>query len=193
MGRPPQLTRDRILETALALADHSGLGAVTMHGVAAGLGVTPMALYRHVGDKAALLDGLVERVLTQVQPPSPGLSGPEQLVAMAHALRRTGQQHPGVFPLLLSRPAATPEARVVRNSVQRALADSGVDPGDVAQVERLVSTAVLGFIMSEVAGRFGRHSAAVVDADFERLLELLAGFVDPDPVAGRVPPEARSR
>jgi len=49
-----------VLDAALALADESGLGAVTMHAVATRLGVTPMALYRHVGDKAALLDGLVE-------------------------------------------------------------------------------------------------------------------------------------
>ncbi len=161
----------------MALADRSGLDAVTMQAVASGLGVTPMALYRHVGDKASLLDGLVERLLDEVElPPSP-VPGPERLVAMARALRRTGRRHPAVFPLLMTRPAATPEALRVRDAVHRALEEAGTGSEQVAQVERLVSTAVLGFIVSEVAGRFGSHTRRVLDADFERLLELLAGFV----------------
>ena len=64
MGRRPQIDRAVVLDTALQLADESGLEAVTMHAVAQRLGVTPMALYRHVGGKQALLDGLVERLLT---------------------------------------------------------------------------------------------------------------------------------
>jgi hypothetical protein len=78
----------------------------------------------------------------------------------------------------LDRPANTPQALLVRDSVQRALGEAGTAPDRVAQVERLVSTAVLGFIVSEVAGRFRNHAPAVVDDDFERLHELLGGFID---------------
>ncbi|HEX2809789.1 MAG TPA: TetR family transcriptional regulator [Kineosporiaceae bacterium] len=57
------LTRIEILDEALALADELGLEAVTMRLLAHRLNVTPMALYRHVGDKDGLLDGMVERLL----------------------------------------------------------------------------------------------------------------------------------
>jgi AcrR family transcriptional regulator len=179
MGRRPLLDRAGVLDAALALADESGLGAVTMHAVATRLGVTPMALYRHVGDKAALLDGLVERLLGEVELPPVELTWADRLVAMARDLRRTGQRHPAVFPLLLARPAATDEAARVRDAVLRTLAEMGWESEEVAQTERLVSTAVLGFTVSEVSGRFRNHPQSVIDADFERLLMLLRGFVEP--------------
>ena len=54
-----RIDRARVLAEALAMADEQGLDAVTMAGVAERLGVTPMALYRHVANKADLLDGVV--------------------------------------------------------------------------------------------------------------------------------------
>jgi AcrR family transcriptional regulator len=179
MGRPARIDRALVLDAALSVADESGLGAVTMQAVAARLHVTPMALYRHVGDKEGLLDGLVERLLAEVEPPSATLTGAEQLETMARALRDVGHRHPSVFPLLLARPAVTPEALSVRSSAVRALEEAGTDPDRLAQTERLTSTAVLGFIVSEVSGRFRNHPRAVVDADFERLIVLLGAFVGP--------------
>ena len=55
--------REEILDAALELADERGLAAVSMRAVADRVGVTPMALYPHVGSKAALLDGMVGRLL----------------------------------------------------------------------------------------------------------------------------------
>ena len=60
------LSRAEILDAALGLADEQGLAAVSMRAVAQRLGVTPMALYRHVGDKDGLLDALVERLLNNL-------------------------------------------------------------------------------------------------------------------------------
>ena len=66
------------------------------------LGVTTMALYRHVADKADLLDGLVELLLAEVVQPASDLAWPERLAACANDLRATARRHPSVFPLLLS-------------------------------------------------------------------------------------------
>jgi AcrR family transcriptional regulator len=177
VGRPARIDRDAVLRSGLALADELGLASVTMQAVAGRLGVTPMALYRHVGSKAELLDGLVERLLTEFPMPSPGLPWDERLTAVAQGIRRVARRHPAVFPLLLERPAATPVALRVRGGVYDALADAGVEPDEIARTERLVSTAILGFAVSEVAGRFSRHSRRLLDGDFTRLLELLRACI----------------
>lgn len=65
-GRRRTLSRDRVLATAVALADAEGLDAVTMRTVAAELGVEAMSLYHHVSGKEGLLDGLVESVMAEV-------------------------------------------------------------------------------------------------------------------------------
>ncbi len=59
------VTRDRVLEAAMSIADAEGLSAVSMRRVATELQVEAMSLYHHVANKDALLDGLVERVVTE--------------------------------------------------------------------------------------------------------------------------------
>lgn len=169
--------RARVLSEALALADERELDAVTMAALAQRLDVTTMALYRHVTSKADLLDGLVELLLAEVVQPAPQLSWPEQLAAFANDLRATARRHPSVFPLLLQRPAATVQARQAPDMISVALAAAGIPQQDTDQMQRLLSTAVLGFALSEVAGRFDAQTARQRDADFELLLELLTESV----------------
>ena len=177
VGRPPRIDRAQVLGEALALADEQGLEAVTMAAVAERLAVTPMALYRHVANKADLLDGLVEELLVEFPPPRADLPWPERLTIMAANIRASARRHPSVFPLLLQRPAATEEARLTRHAIYKALGQAGVPEDRVAQVERLVSTAVLGFAVSEVAGRFRHHTRRQLDADFQALQNVLAGYI----------------
>ena len=172
MPRTAQIDRATVLRATLALADEQGLAAVSMRAVATRVGVTPMALYRHVGDKSQLLDGVVEQLLTELPVPDDALPWRERLSAMGAATRETARRHPDVFPLLLQRPAATPGARRMRESLYQALRDAGVPEAEVPQVERLVSTMVLGFAASEAAGRF-TASPEQVDADFRRLEDLV--------------------
>jgi len=173
VGRAPQISREAVLAAALALADEHGLEAVTMHAVAKRLQVTPMALYRHVDSKNALLDGLVELLLTEDPLPAGGGRWDERLTVLAAGIRGTARRHPAVFPLLLTRPAVTPAARTVRDEVQAALREGGLPEAEVVRAERLISTAVLGFAASEAAGRFRQHDQSVIDADFAELLRWL--------------------
>jgi AcrR family transcriptional regulator len=161
----------------MQLADEQGLAAVTMHAVADRLGVTPMALYRHVANKADLLDGLVESILLDVPLPDPADPWPARLRALASGTRAAARRHPQVFPLLLQRAAATAGARRTRDVVYAALREAGLSESDVVQLERLLATAVLGFAASEAGGRFAGHSATQIDADFARLQEMLAATV----------------
>lgn len=145
-----------------------------MQSVADRLGVTPMALYRHVDNKRDLLDGVVESLLDEIPAPSDGSSWQEQLATMGNALRRLARRHPTVFPLLLKLPATTPKARERRDRVHQVLRQAGIGEHDVERVERVVSTIVLGFAVSEVSGRFAAHSRDTLDGDYEAVAVFIS-------------------
>ncbi|WP_405865978.1 MULTISPECIES: TetR/AcrR family transcriptional regulator [unclassified Streptomyces] len=148
--------REEILDAALAIADEHGLDAVSMRSLADRVGVTPMALYRHVKDKAALMDGMVGRLLAALLPSDEAeeQTWDERLNSLAHACRKVAQQHPWAAHLLFSRPAVTPDAVRAVDIVYTALIEAGVPEPDVPRLERLVSTFVIGFAASEASGRF---------------------------------------
>jgi AcrR family transcriptional regulator len=173
MARPRQIDRDTVLKASLAIADERGLDGLTMQAVAERLGVTPMALYRHVDSKGDLLDGVVESLLDEMPTPRDDASWDEQLSMLGRAMRATARRHPTVFPLLLALPATTPGALRVRARVHEALRSARVDEADVERVERLISTMVLGFAASEASGRFRAHSRKVLDADYAELEHII--------------------
>ena len=95
MARPRQIDRATVLRASLAVADERGVDALTMQAVAERLGVTPMALYRHVENKQDLLDGIVESLLDEIAPPSDDQPWDEQLSSMGQACaRRRGATRP---------------------------------------------------------------------------------------------------
>lgn len=111
-ARPrPVLTRDRVLRAALALIDAEGVEALSMRRLGRALDRDPMRLYRHAPSKDALLDGVVELVLTDLRVPEVVDGDWETaLRTTAHAFRDLAVAHPHVVPLLIGRPLATPLA-----------------------------------------------------------------------------------
>jgi len=178
MGRPAQISRDDVLRASMAIADSGGLGAVTMQAVARRLGVTPMALYRHVANKADLLDALVEGLLTEFPLPAGDLPWDERLRALGRGIREVARRHPSLFPLLLQRPAVTPESRRVRDAASAALKEAGLGAAQARRAERLLSTVVLGFAASEATGRFRDHPRSVIDEDFACLERVIGRVLD---------------
>ncbi|MFM9443610.1 TetR/AcrR family transcriptional regulator [Streptomyces acidiscabies] len=151
--------REEILDAALAIADERGLEAVSMRALADRVGVTPMALYRHVKDKAALLDGMLGRLLVALPPGAVGQRPwDERLAVLARAVREVTRRHPWAAQLLFSRPAVTPDAVRAVDLVYAALIEAGVPEPQVPRLERLVSTFVIGFAASEASGRFSPGS-----------------------------------
>src|SRR5260221_2157883 len=109
--------RQAILDAAVALADERGLDAVSMRAVAERVGVTPMALYPHVGSKAELLDGMIGELLVQLSSAGateqPGGQPPHRLHRLrdlARAPRVMAREHPRGAPLPVSRPARAPDS-----------------------------------------------------------------------------------
>ena len=178
--RPPRISRAQVLDATLDLAAESGLGAVTMRAVAARLEVTPMALYRHVGDKQGLLDALVERLMAEIAPPAQAAHADWRtaLRAMATNIRAVARRYPELFVLLFQRRAATEGAQAPRQAVFRALREAGIQEAELDGMERLLSTFVYGFAASEAGGRFAglnvESEFAYGAAHIETLIETVA-------------------
>ena len=103
-----QLTRSMILQTALAIVDRDGVDGLSMRRLSEAVGRDPVMLYRHVANKAAVLDGVAEIVLAQlaVNTADPDWAG--QLRTVARDFRQLALAHPNVVPVLVTRPLATP-------------------------------------------------------------------------------------
>jgi AcrR family transcriptional regulator len=181
-----RLSRSVVLDTTLALATEEGLSAVSMRAVARRLHVTPMALYRHVGDKHGLIDGLIERLLQEIRVPEPGLPWQQQLHELAQSMRAAARRHPDLFVLLFQRSAVTERAVEPRKAVYRALRDARLAEEAIPLAERLLSTFMLGFAASESGGRL---SGVDADADLAVAEQLIAGLIaaharhEPSPAA----------
>lgn len=99
---------ERIVDTALTLADTEGLEAVSMRRVASELGSGTASLYRYVANRDELLDLMIDA--TQGDPPPLSGDGPADLAAAAHLLRDTLLRHHWLGPELSGRPALGPNA-----------------------------------------------------------------------------------
>jgi AcrR family transcriptional regulator len=109
--RRPALTHEQVFVTALRLIDADGVEALSMRRLGKALDRDPMRLYRYASSKDALLDGVVELVLSGlIVPTSRGDDWDEVLRHTAHAFRGIALAHPHVVPLLVTRPLATPLA-----------------------------------------------------------------------------------
>ncbi|PQP19239.1 TetR/AcrR family transcriptional regulator [Rhodococcus opacus] len=102
------ITRERILECALGIIDGDGIDGLSMRRLGKALGRDPMTLYRHAPNKAALLDGVAERVLEELEVDTDDGDWATQLREVARGFRRLALAHPQVVPLLVTRPLSTP-------------------------------------------------------------------------------------
>lgn len=176
MGR-----QEEILDAAISIADERGLDAVSMRSVAELVGVTPMALYPHVGSKAALLDGMIGRLLGQLvpEPGAPGapdgLDGPERLRRVARGARAMALRHPWAAGLVFTQPTLAPGSLRVVDLIYAALLDAGIPPAQVPRMERMVSSFILGHVASEAGGRFGPATQEQRDQRWAKAVQELPG------------------
>jgi AcrR family transcriptional regulator len=107
---PPRspLTRERVLSTAVALADESGIEALSMRKLAQALDVVPMALYRHIANKEELLNALVDVVVDEIDPPLEGTDWKTAVRARILSARQALLRHPWASRVMESRTEPTP-------------------------------------------------------------------------------------
>src|SRR5919205_1267690 len=124
-GRRPRVTRDRALRAAVALADEAGLESLTMRSLAQALGVVPMALYKHVANKDDLIDGMVDVILSEIEPAIPGADWRSGVRARILSARRALLTHRWARAAIESRTAMTPVMLGYVESVIRLFREGG--------------------------------------------------------------------
>jgi AcrR family transcriptional regulator len=111
------LNRDRVLRAAVTLADKAGIDAVSMRNLAQELGVVPMALYKHVANKEELIDGMVDVVVGEIDPPVPEGEWESAVRQRILSARRALLRHPWAFRVIASRTSPTPAVLAYTDSM----------------------------------------------------------------------------
>ncbi|WP_043630224.1 TetR/AcrR family transcriptional regulator C-terminal domain-containing protein [Nonomuraea candida] len=149
---PRELTRTRVVATAIAIADQEGIEAVSMRGLAGRLGVTPMSLYHHVAGRDEL-ELLMIRTVFRAEP----LAGVapegwrEQLEEVYRLQWRLYRRHPWLAELLsLTRPPLVPEAMDHSERTLRALAELGLARDERRRAALALPALVRGLALTAV-------------------------------------------
>jgi len=182
------LSREEIIQEALALLDEHGPGALSMRRLADRLGVAPNALYYRVRGKADLIDGLIDQVYADLDlDPDTAGDWTQQLATLSQAIRAHLLAHPAVVPYALQQPGLGPHSLRLGEAIYRVLRPAGFSNQAVVGIVYALLTYILGFVALEVprAGttpqtsdefvrRMWAFFAALPPGEFPHTVELAA-------------------
>ncbi|HZA84078.1 MAG TPA: TetR/AcrR family transcriptional regulator [Actinomycetes bacterium] len=147
--RRPQLTRERVVEEALAVITHDGAQALTMRSLADRLGVVPGALYHHVGNKQQLHDLVLDGVLAEIDfDLDSSMPWAEQVKIVAHRLRQVLEAHPGVAAILKTRDPLGPHSLALAEAFLSPLQTAGFGDREAGLAFFLLLDYTIGFAVS---------------------------------------------
>lgn len=132
------MSRETVVDGALALTDAEGLEGLTIRRLAQHLGVTPMALYWHFKNKDELLDGVADRLWslidTEVDESSPW---PERLRTLMNSMVEVLRAHPPAASLMVTtQPADAEHCFDIMEAAFAIFAEAGFSPGQSAALVR---------------------------------------------------------
>jgi AcrR family transcriptional regulator len=146
-----QLSRDRVLQGAIAVADAGGIAALTIRSLAQELGVKPMSVYHYVANKDEILDGIVDLVFSEFELPVAGGDWRKEMRRRADSARQVLRRHPWATALLQSRLNAGPATLRHHNAIIGTLRGAGFTVEQTAHAFALIDSYLYGFAMSETA------------------------------------------
>jgi AcrR family transcriptional regulator len=150
--RRRRIDAQAIVEQAHALVHQGGAAALSMRSLAAALGTSPTALYRHFPAKQWLLVAIVDYVLAEVDT-SPtdaeGMPGRERLERLSASLRAVLSAHPHLHEILASQVALTPSTVRIAEAALGCLRDCGISDADLVDAYNAWSGYVIGFTAIE--------------------------------------------
>jgi AcrR family transcriptional regulator len=149
-GRAP-LSRERVLRTAVAIADAGGIGSLTIRSLAQALGVKPMSVYYHVANKDQILDGIIDLVFSEIELPSADGDWRSEMRRRATSARRVLRCHPWAIGLMESRTTPGPATLRHHDAVLGALRGAGFSVEMTAHAYALLDSYVYGFALQEAS------------------------------------------
>jgi AcrR family transcriptional regulator len=181
-ARRTPLSRSRVLQAAVALADEAGLEAFSMRGLAQELGVVPMALYKHVANKDELLDGMVDIVFSEIELPSGDLDWRSAMRRRAISTREALKRHSWAIGMMESRHPGSANLRS-HNAVMGCLRKAGFSFEMAVHAYSVQDAYIYGFALQErdlgfetpdSAGEAAQRRAETIGAldDYPYLVEI---------------------
>jgi AcrR family transcriptional regulator len=166
------LTRERVLEAAIALADEGGSAGLTMRKLAQQLGVEAMSLYNHVANKEDLLDGMVDLVFAEIGLPAHGTDWRTALRQRAIATRAALERHRWAIGLMESRSQPGPANLRHHDAVLGCLRQAGFSIAMAAHAYSVLDSYIYGFTLNQQSLPFDT-SEEVAELGRRYLRELL--------------------
>ncbi|MDJ0952390.1 MAG: TetR/AcrR family transcriptional regulator C-terminal domain-containing protein [Acidimicrobiia bacterium] len=175
MQREP-LSRDRVLEAAVGLADGGGIAALTMRKLAAELGVEAMSLYHHVANKDEILDGILDAIAAEID-----LTEDDNWKATTRRRAVSAKEallgHPWASMLWVSRLNLGPARMRYMDVALRTFRDGGLDEALTHHAYHVVENHIVGYAMQQVSFAVDMND---LDGLADEFLEQLPADVYPD-------------
>jgi AcrR family transcriptional regulator len=174
-GRRVPLTKDRVLSTAIGLADTGGIESLSMRKLGQALGVEAMSLYNHVANKDDVLDGIADRVLSEIDLPLAGADWELAIWTCAVSAHQALTAHPWACHLIMSGPRPLPGRLRYIESILRCLREAGFSARASYHGYHALDSHILGFTLWEAG-----HAISAEDlAELTALVPGLAGAGSP--------------
>jgi AcrR family transcriptional regulator len=159
--RREPISRDAIVDAAMALLDRDGYEALSMRALAEELGTGAASLYWHVGSKDGLLDLVFDKVIGEVRAPDADPERwAEQVKEFGRSQRAVALRHPFIVPLSLGRIPMGPNAVWLSERAVAIMAAGGLPPRLAVQGFLLLLSAINGFTSDETGGGEGGSPGA---------------------------------
>ncbi|MDG9714910.1 TetR/AcrR family transcriptional regulator [Streptomyces sp. DH10] len=155
------LSRERVIRTAMAVADEKGAAALTMRAIAEPLGVEAMSLYHHVAGREDILDGMVDAVFGEIDLPPREMDWKSALRHRADSARAVLRRHPWAVGLMDSRSQPGPATLRHHDAVIGTLRAGGFSVPMAAHAVSLIDSYLYGFVLQELSLPF--RGAAELD------------------------------
>jgi AcrR family transcriptional regulator len=139
------LNRERVLAAAVELADREGVVGLSMRRLSAELGVVPMALYKHVANKDELLDGMIDVVVDEIDPPRTDTDWKTAVRERILSARRALLRHPWASRVMESRTSPTPTVMAYMDSMIAMFTAGGFSIDLVHHVMHAMGSRLMGF------------------------------------------------
>jgi len=178
-----------VLRAAIAHADKRGAEELTMRKLAKALGIEAMSLYNHVANKDDLLDGMVDLVFSEIEPPDPDGDWKEELRKRALSTRAALARHPWAIGQMEGRTDHGPANLRIHDAVLGCLRAAGFSLEMTVHAYSVQDAYIYGFALQEtdMASRTPEDFAAeaqrqmrdyeAVLGDYPHLVEVVGGHV----------------